>query len=475
MEFAMKTIWMLYLLAATLGVTDTNLILPPGWERHSDILGNIGSCEPASLTSIHLRDGQRIQDVVVDDEPKIIHSDTIQKLVVNWRKELSNAIELSRNSGGDELTGVYTRALPHSATHSDGVFFNHDKSLPMIDLYPSKTFEHIEVNMSLYEIVRSNESFLRYWAGNLDDIGVRLESDILHTLQPKSDVWAARGWLASPGVKAALHYDVFHNTLVQVHGYKRVWLLPPQAQGFLYLYPSLHPRYRQSQVCEDIKDQLSKRNSSKFPRAEAIYNKDSQLSVLTLAPGDILYIPPFWFHAVETLESRSTDEGSAGIPLELSFSINIWSEDAHLVSAENIFKAPIPFEDTWTEEKTRRALIVYSGMLVQAVIPGTTSSTELTSFFKDFLHLRLQNLNSEREEVLSRLCADETDLVLDMDLKSKFIERATQTVKPLLELDPAIRVVYVQDLLEEMIAHFVGLEEIHDFTKYCLCDSEVFL
>lgn len=61
---------------------------------------------------------------------------------------------------------------------------------------------------------------------------------------------AQRAWISSPGVAAALHYDTYHNLFVQVVGRKRFWILPPEEADSLYLYPSLHPGYRQSQLLD---------------------------------------------------------------------------------------------------------------------------------------------------------------------------------------------------------------------------------
>jgi poly-D-alanine transfer protein DltD len=55
-------------------------------------------------------------------------------------------------------------------------------------------------------------------------------------------------WMGSRGVTAHTHYDSSHNFFAQLYGKKKFILSPPSAYPKLYLYPSLHPSTRQSQV-----------------------------------------------------------------------------------------------------------------------------------------------------------------------------------------------------------------------------------
>ena len=50
------------------------------------------------------------------------------------------------------------------------------------------------------------------------------------------------------GVTAHTHYDSLHNLFAQLVGRKTFILSPPKEINKLYLYSSLHPSYRQSQV-----------------------------------------------------------------------------------------------------------------------------------------------------------------------------------------------------------------------------------
>jgi len=109
-------------------------------------------------------------------------------------------------------------------------------------------------------------------------------------------------WLGGCGSTAHPHFDVSHNFHVQVVGRKTFELWPPWAR--LHMYPFAHPADRQSMI-GDVVD-----------NATAFANSGGQVYlptpvVVKLAPGEMLYIPPFWAHRVTAGQS-------------LTASVSIW-------------------------------------------------------------------------------------------------------------------------------------------------------
>jgi hypothetical protein len=99
-------------------------------------------------------------------------------------------------------------------------------------------------------------------------------------------------YIASAGIRAKLHYDLWHAFLLQVHGEKRVKLYPPSDYSFLYPVHHLESGFsRRSRVdirCPDYE---------RFPMSRRL----SPGIEVTLRPGDMLYLPCRWWHEVEAL------------------------------------------------------------------------------------------------------------------------------------------------------------------------------
>ena len=133
-------------------------------------------------------------------------------------------------------------------------------------------------------------------------------------------VSGANLWLSTGGVRVQAHYDLHANFYVQLHGLKRVALAPPTAIRALQMFPGTTPTARQSRRSRDLADDRFWRD-------------------VTLAPGDILLIPPFWVHHVEVDggaaraagdgecdAGRRGDRGGAA-------SLSLWWDDGGAVGA----------------------------------------------------------------------------------------------------------------------------------------------
>jgi ribosomal protein L16 Arg81 hydroxylase len=88
-------------------------------------------------------------------------------------------------------------------------------------------------------------------------------------------------------------------------------LFPPSEWHNLYLYPKTHPRHRQAQV--NINDP----DFDTFPKL-----RQAKGIEVVLDAGTVMYLPPLWFHQVESL----TD----------AISINTWYHSQDVVSDDFI-------------------------------------------------------------------------------------------------------------------------------------------
>ena len=99
------------------------------------------------------------------------------------------------------------------------------------------------------------------------------------------------------------HYDEQQNIFAQIDGTKRCLLFSPADFPALYPFPLHHPHDRQSQV------DLYAPDLNRFPRFPEVQPLEAMLS-----PGDLLYIPQYWWHHIENLSDGCV-------------SLNFWFKD----------------------------------------------------------------------------------------------------------------------------------------------------
>ncbi len=106
---------------------------------------------------------------------------------------------------------------------------------------------------------------------------------------------SSRVWIGFGGEVTNLHFDGYHNMMGMISGIKRVTLFPYEAMPFLY--PA--PIDRGIAVAPTSCVRLLKPDFKKFPLLKKAL---AQAQVAILKPGDTLYIPPLWWHHVESFD-----------------------------------------------------------------------------------------------------------------------------------------------------------------------------
>lgn len=117
-------------------------------------------------------------------------------------------------------------------------------------------------------------------------------------------------WISSAGMITHAHFDQDFNFFVQLVGKKRFTLWPSTQHELMYVYPRVHPLWHKSRLNLRALDMTS------FPN----FAKSRALQVV-VEPGDVLYVPPYTWHYVETLSP--------------SVSLSTWSHDYDLYSHMN--------------------------------------------------------------------------------------------------------------------------------------------
>jgi hypothetical protein len=99
--------------------------------------------------------------------------------------------------------------------------------------------------------------------------------------------FAVNLWFGPGNNVTPLHYDVFNNLLTQVRGRKQVILCPPREIARVYPFPFGYLGSHISQV------NVASPDLTQFPAWA-----DADRALLELGPGDMLFIPTYWWHAV---------------------------------------------------------------------------------------------------------------------------------------------------------------------------------
>ena len=164
-----------------------------------------------------------------------------------------------------------------------------------------------------------------YFSGDIDQLGDWAYSEIQpvqELLLPNPKRSSINVWIGQPHVIAHCHYDGYHNFYAQLYGIKKFTLFRPTNWPGLYPYPFLHPSHAQAQINASSEEEVER---------FALVRKVEAVEVV-LGPGDLLYIPPLWFHEVESLS--------------VSISVNVWTDSQQTELVERIFSLPLPLDYT---------------------------------------------------------------------------------------------------------------------------------
>lgn len=95
-------------------------------------------------------------------------------------------------------------------------------------------------------------------------------------------------WIGPAGTFTPLHFDLTNNLLVQITGRKRIHLVSPEQTGLM-----AHRRH----VFSDVHDLEDADCVARHAQAQGV-----RPYIVTLEPGEMLYIPVGWWHQVRSLD-----------------------------------------------------------------------------------------------------------------------------------------------------------------------------
>lgn len=207
----------------------------------------------------------------------------------------------------------------------------------------------------------------------------------LDSIGEPEDLRYSKIWIGSGNHIVDLHYDNAQNFISMIEGVKRITLFPPEALP--YIYPA--PLHRNVGGVTRSLVKLLKADIEKFPRFKSALN---MAQVAILKPGDMLFIPPLWWHCVESYG--------------FNVMINSWYEDnpppvrKKIAAAREVWgKALLLFSKMDAATAKQLAPLYYSAVFAPEPDPinELLSGYSFPNFLSTRRHVIKRNLVSARE------------------------------------------------------------------------------
>lgn len=166
---------------------------------------------------------------------------------------------------------------------------------------------HVKRGVTLSEaigIVRNSEDVAYIDQKDVSNFpGLEKDMDLSVLMKAGPEERACNIWIGSAGTKSGFHYDLAPNVLIQVVGSKHVFMVAPSDSPYMYPFPDLR-----------CKSQIDPFDLDRFPH----FTRNAELWHATLEPGDMILMPPLWWHYVTGLTT--------------SISMNIWFDEENIKS-----------------------------------------------------------------------------------------------------------------------------------------------
>ncbi|XP_049666963.1 hypoxia-inducible factor 1-alpha inhibitor isoform X1 [Buteo buteo] len=260
----------------------------PGW---SDSQFRRYSFETRPIPRLSHSD-PRAEELIENEEPVVLTDTNLVYPALKWDLDY-----LQENIGNGDFS-VYS-----ASTHKF-LYYDEKKMANFKNFKPKSSREEMKFNEfvdRLKEIQQKGSAERLYLQQTLNDtVGRKIVVDFLgFNWNWINKQQGKRGWgqltsnlllIGMEGNVTPAHYDEQQNFFAQIKGYKRCILFPPDQFECLYPYPVHHPCDRQSQVDFDNPDY------EKFPNFRSVVGYET-----VVGPGDVLYIPMYWWHHIESL------------------------------------------------------------------------------------------------------------------------------------------------------------------------------
>jgi hypothetical protein len=167
--------------------------------------------------------------------------------------------------------------------------------------------------------------------------------------------------------------------------------------------------------------------------------------------GQVLFLPPMWFHQVEALDH--------------SISVNVWSYTDAIRDLDEILYLPLPFSENWSQQKLYNAAKVYATMLVEHYYgPGSAGEFVKAILQTRFFALEPKYLKKFIGSKDQRFCNSDIE---EAPLRTEMKRGLVQLRKFLDPLPKDLRSVAIEDYIQDLVHFTVGLERVPGFLEAC--------
>eukprot|EP01114_Cavostelium_apophysatum_P024805 TRINITY_DN9861_c0_g1_i1.p2 TRINITY_DN9861_c0_g1~~TRINITY_DN9861_c0_g1_i1.p2 ORF type:complete len:208 (-),score=38.71 TRINITY_DN9861_c0_g1_i1:26-649(-) len=204
----------------------------------------------------------------------------------------------------------------------------------------------------------------------------------------------------------------------------------------MYLYPRLSPNYRQVQV--DVE----------FPNKKTFPNFDWSLGQqILLNEGEVLYLPPFWFHQVESVSSHDN---------QAVISLNVWTESQEQLVMDRIYGSDL-FLPFTRENQTKAAVLIWTEMISNRIAG--------TDFLRKLHESRYAPIfgTASRSPKLCPIIEPEDRARLEIQHQPS-LEHFLQAFEM---RSQGVREIHLGNYIEDLLDQTLGVELVNDFLGAC--------
>lgn len=278
-------------------------------------------------------------------------------------------------------------------------------------------------------------------------------------------------WAGEAGTTSHTHYDAWPNAFTQVYGQKRFLLWAPEDWRGLALHPHAHPAHRGSQLDFDEHNGLlvGCTPPSWVQRMRSLWGGSDEDAVTTcavpfcaeLSPGEVLLLPPFWFHRVTSLT--------------FSTALSALSLGEQGGRFDRACRQGLPaYLLDRTAPPTMRAALVrrFITSLVHALMPPDEASTYVRRALVETRYAPLDSAKPLRCEVPFGSCGEDPSAYIAAAAaaeEQEVVKRVAEALAPrpsARALDGVSHII-LQDYIEHVAGFAVGISSLCGFLKGC--------